>query len=129
MKIANLIAKRCANLFCKEYFDTKNPKKRFCCDHCKNQAAYRHRMSYYQWEVEMAKARLGNIKILEYLYNLKVEKITLKELRNMGFVIECNYYPYSEKENIKIYRFGNVGIIHTTNKDVTILKIEEENEN
>jgi len=60
--------RKCAYSKCGEYFEIKNPKKRFCCLSCKNKAAYLYKLQNYPWEIAQYKFRRKNIQILEYLY-------------------------------------------------------------
>ena len=117
-----LISKTCANDVCGKPFDGKNPKKRFCCLHCKNQAAYNYRVFNYAWEVKMQKARNKNIQILEYLWNRKIVRIIKEELRKMGFDFMAGYiYRINEKGTI-MFRYGNLGLVLLSDTEVKLIE-------
>lgn len=122
--MVNSIAKSCANKMCNRKFDLKNPKKKYCCLHCKNQAAYNYKLENYAWEVELSKARLKNIQILEYLFNNDNTKIDVKLLKTMGFVAEATYLPYKSKSNEQLFRYGNLALIEKGKNDYLIVKTE-----
>lgn len=100
--------KICLNPACKVSFETKNPKKRFCTLRCKNQAAYRYRLTVYEWETRMLKMRRKNIKILEHLILHKIFRIGQKELTALGFDFHCAFIPDSSTAGFRVYRFGKI---------------------
>lgn len=122
--MVNSIERICANGKCNDKFYSKNPKKKFCCSHCKNQAAYNYKLENYAWEVELSKARLKNIQILEYLFNKGNTKINSKLLSTMGFVFEAHYLPYESNSNEKAYRYGNLALIEKGQCDYYIVKVD-----
>ena len=71
------MAKKCQNTLCNEPLIIGSLKKKYCNNHCKNQAAYQHKLTHYLWEVEIGKARIKNIKILEHLFNINVTVIVV----------------------------------------------------
>ncbi len=124
--MAAMISKKCANEVCGKPFDGKNPKKRFCCPHCKNQAAYNYRMANYAWEVKMLKARNKNIQILEYLWNRKMVRIKEEELLKLGFDFIAGYmYTINEKGTI-MFRYGNIGILLQSKTEVKLIEFKHD---
>ncbi len=115
-----MYSKICPNPACKTPFKTKNSKKRFCCLHCKNQAAYWYRQNVYAWEILMCNMRIKNIKILEHLVSQKIFKINRAELKVLGFDIECGYTPYSDLNEQVVYRFGNIYMVHVTKTEFNL---------
>jgi hypothetical protein len=103
--------KNCENSQCKKLFETKNPKKRFCCLHCKNQAAYNHTQNNYSWEMNLLNARKRNIKILEYLIRKNTTTVSNEELKRMGFNSEASFLPTTNKLNQNEFRYGNCLIV------------------
>lgn len=124
--MAAMISKTCANEVCGKPFDGKNPKKRFCCPHCKNQAAYNYRMANYAWEVKMLKARNKNIQILEYFWNKKMFRIIKEELRKVGFDFMAGYMYRINEKGTKMFRYGNIGLVLLSETEVKLIECNNE---
>lgn len=124
--MAAMISKICANAECSKSFDDKNPKKRYCCPHCKNQAAYNYRMKVYAWEVKMLKARNKNIQVLEYLWNNKMVKIMKEELRKMGFDFMASYMYVINDNGSKLFRYGNIGVLLMSETEVKLIEFKND---
>ena len=106
-----MIQKVCCNPKCTEpHFETKNSKKKFCSNYCKNQAAYLYHITVYKWEVLLVKARRKNIQILEYLQNKKIWRTIKEELRKMGFDFDAANIPLIEANGANVFRYGNIGL-------------------
>ena len=116
-----MISKTCKNAVCGKPFDGKNPKKRYCCPHCKNQAAYNYRIINYAWEVKMQKARNKNIQILEYFWNRKFVRIIKEELRKMGFDFMAGYMYKINEKGTKMFRYGNLGLVLLSDTEVKLI--------
>ena len=117
--------KICANPSCNSSFEYKNPKKRFCCLYCKNQAAYLYKLENYAWEVTMQKARLKNIQVLEYLLNKKTFKISDEELKKMGFDFCAAHIPHKDEQKRFVYRYGNIGLRLISGTDLELFQINK----
>ena len=115
--------KDCANSVCDNSFAVKNPKKKYCCMHCKNQAAYNYKQKVYEWEIEMDKARKKNIQILEYLYNKENFKVNTAELKKLGFNVEASYLPFIHGKEKNIFKYGNIYVRILSNKEFELFKI------
>jgi hypothetical protein len=102
--------KKCAFIKCEKTFEIKNPKKRFCNLSCKNKAAYYYLQQTYPWEIKQFKARRKNIQILEYVIKDGKTTLSLSELKILGFDYEAAYIPFIDKENFKIFIFGNIAM-------------------
>lgn len=119
------MARKCQNPLCNESFMIGSLKKKYCDNHCKNQAAYQHKLTHYIWEVEVSKARIKNIKILEHLFNINVTSVTLTHLKSMGYVDEACYVASFDERNKPFFRYGNLAIQFVTAEHLLITKIEE----
>ena len=118
--------KTCANSVCNASFKIKNPKKRFCSLHCKNQAAYNYRLKVYPWEVQLQKGRNKNIQILEYLWKNKTTRIQEEELRKMGFDFRAGYMYITYYKGFKIHRYGNICVQLLTETEVKLFEFEND---
>ena len=115
--------KKCAFTKCEKTFEVKNPKKRFCCLRCKNKAAYEYQLKTYPWEIKQFKARRKNIQILEYLYNQRKLKVTLDNLKLLGFTVECAIIASKNEQKQSVFRFGNTLLTIISDKECEISKI------
>jgi hypothetical protein len=114
--------KDCANSVCNNSFKVKNPKKKYCCMHCKNQAAYNYKLQEYEWEIEMDKNRKKNIQILEYLYNKENFRVNTDELIKLGFHAGASYLPFMQGKDLTVFRFGNIYVRKLTNNEFQLFK-------
>src|ERR1035437_10076486 len=106
-----MITKQCENPKCKKPpFQTKNPKKKFHDNHCKNQADYWDKVNEYGWEILMQKFRKGNFKILECLFTKEYFLNSEGTLEKFGFDFNAAYIHYLDESGNKVYRFGNLGL-------------------
>jgi hypothetical protein len=115
--------KKCAFTKCEKTFEIKNPKKRFCGLSCKNKAAYDYQLKTYPWEIKQFKARRKNIQILEYVIASGKTTITLSELKILGFDFRAAHIPYIDKEQLKTFRYGNIGMKIISEKECEIFNI------
>lgn len=115
--------KTCSNTECEKNFDFKNPKKKFCSLICKNQAAYQYNQKNYEWENKQFKARRKNIQILEYLMNQNILKLTINDLKKIGFDLDAALLPFKNELKQPVYRFGNLLITILTATDCEIKNI------
>jgi len=119
-----MITKNCANPKCNKSFETKNPKKMFDSLYCKNQAAYLYFQKKYKWEVILQKARRKNIRILEYLIRQGHTIINQEELKKLGFDRSAAFIPNEDEKGRHVYRFGNIGLIMRSTKEVEIFHLK-----
>jgi hypothetical protein len=115
--------RRCVYAECGEGFVSNNPRKKYCSLTCKNKAAYAYKQTFYEWEDQMSKARRSNIKILEYLYSQKNITLTKKQLETMGFDFSAAYIPDKNKEQQRVYQFGNIALCVVSDYNYLIHKI------
>lgn len=113
-----MIIKVCCNPKCTHpHFKTKNSKKKFCSNYCKNQAAYLYHQTIYKWEVLLFKARRKNIQLLEYLLNKKIWNISKEELEKMGFDFNAANIPLIGPDGSSTFRYGNIGLCIFSNNE------------
>ncbi len=115
--------KPCSNPECNKSFDLKNPKKRFCSLICKNKTAYLYAQKIYKWENSQFKARRKNIQILEYYHSQNIFKLTIEDLKKIGFDLNASYLPLKNELNQTVFRFGNIIFILLSSTDCEIKKI------
>ena len=120
-----VLNKFCVNPKCMNHFATTNVKKKFCSQYCKNQAAYWHKQKIYQWEVEIQKGRLNNIRILEELMQRRCKNINATELVKMGFRFEIALVPDRDEKERLVYRFGNLYLIRLSNTEFEIIEVSK----
>lgn len=114
--------KMCINRM-RKTFQVKNPKKRFCSLSCKNKAAYLFNLKTYDWEIKQFKARRKNIQILEYLYNQGKIRVTLDDLKLIGFEENCAIIPSKNEQKKIVFRFGNILLTIISEKEGELTKI------
>ena len=117
--------KICANPSCNSSFEYKNPKKRFCCLYCKNQAAYLYKLENYAWEVTMQKARLKNIQILEYLLKNNFSKANSTELKKSGFDFNVAFMADKDEQKRSVFRYGNIQMLLLSPTEVELFYIKK----
>ncbi len=117
--------KKCENPVCDESFESKNPKKKFCDLECKNKAAYVNKLEIYDWEVKKQRARQKNIIILEDLIFRGFSVTNEKELKKMGFDSTAAHAPIKDKDSRPFFRYGNLGMRQSLNKEIEIFHTEE----
>jgi hypothetical protein len=114
----------CCNQKCGKLIITGDSRKKYCDKRCNNQANFFYKKKVLKWEIDLIKTRNKNTKILEYLVEKKYFTVSKRELKILGFDFEVSNIPMYKDNGLKLFRFGNYGIIIISNRECKIITFE-----
>jgi len=83
-----------------------------------------YNQKHYAWEAKMKKSRWKNIQILEYLLMQGHSKISLEQLKIMGFDFTAAHIPHKDENNFQVFQYGNIGMRIVSKTDCELFNIK-----
>jgi hypothetical protein len=114
---------KCSYRECTKILNGNNSRQLFCTLSCKNKEAFEHRKEADEWEIEMARGRKINSRIIENLRVNGHRSVNSYALNKMGFRIDCLFEAEMDSKGRKTYRCGNYRLIALTEKSFFIRSI------